>query len=673
MSESVREIRGVGEKTEKLLKKMNVETVDQLVHHYPRCYTTYPDPVDLSDVVTGKRCSVAARITSPVRLRAGGRVKVVTCLISDQTGSLFLRWFNMPYLRNTLHEGDWYVFTGVPLFKDGRLMMEQPEYRTAKQYRQVTDTFQPVYPLTAGLSNKTLQKAQREAFTRYEAEEYLPETVRQYYNLESENWSLKEIHFPTGGETLTEARRRIIFDEFFHFFAALELVKEQEHQALNCHIIEQKDEVLNFIKSLPYELTGAQKQTLMDIRKDMGGTMAMNRLVQGDVGSGKTIIAMIAMYAVVLNGYQAVMMAPTEVLAEQHFDNFQKMLGVLGIRIELLTGSVRVREKRRIKEACKFGEVDILIGTHALLEEDVEFPDLALAVTDEQHRFGVRQRDRLMKKGRDPHVLVMSATPIPRTLGIILYRDLDVSIMNEMPASRKPIKNAVIEKTSRPAAWSFIEKQVKEGHQAYVICPMIEENESLDVENVEEYTRMLSQSLPLSVRIRSLNGRMSAAEKNKIMEAFHNHEIDVLVSTTVIEVGIDVPNATIMLIENAERFGLSQLHQLRGRVGRGSAQSYCIFLSGSSAKEAMDRLSVIGHSNDGFEIANEDLKLRGPGEFFGTKQSGTMNFALGDIYSNADIMKEASEAVAFLKDTDFDFRTVYPEEMERGLDFAKDI
>ena len=670
---SVRNIKGIGEKTEKLLKKLNIETVEDLVHHYPRCYMAYPDPIDVSDMKTGQRCSVRCEIVSPVHLKAAGKLKICTCLGADKSGQIFFRWFNMPYLRNSLKQGQTYVFTGTPVYKNGRMMIEQPEYCIEEKYEKMMETYQPVYPLTAGLSNKTIQKAQSAVFEDFIAEEFLPETVRQYYDLTGEDQAIHEIHFPSGTEQLVEARKRIIFDEFFRFFSALELMKEKEHQALNHYVIQMDEGIREFIDQLPYELTGAQKKTLQDIRHDMAGTMAMNRLIQGDVGSGKTIVAMIALYAAVRNGYQGALMAPTEVLAEQHYDSFRKMLESRGVRIGLLTGSMKAAEKKQVKQLCESGELDIVIGTHAVIQDDVHFHNLALVVTDEQHRFGVKQRDAFMKKGMEPHVLVMSATPIPRTLGMILYRDLDVSIMNELPASRLPIKNCVVNQNYRMTAWDFIRKQVAEGHQAYVICPMIEESETMDLENVTAYASMLAQNLPPSICVQALNGKMSPAEKTETMEAFASNEIQVLVSTTVVEVGIDVPNATVMLIENAERFGLAQLHQLRGRVGRGKSQSYCIFISGSDQKEAMERLSVVGKSNDGFYIANEDLKLRGPGEFFGTKQSGTMNFALGDIYKNADIMKSAAEAVDYLKTTDYNFMKIHQYSLENDLNFARNL
>ena len=673
MSESVRQIKGIGEKTEKLLKRLHIETTEDLVHHYPRCYTSYPEPVEISEVRQGVRCSLYAQLASPVHLRAGGRRKVCTCLLADQTGQIFVRWFNMPYLRNTLNQGESYVFTGTPLYKEGRLMLEQPEYMSVSKYRKMMEHYQPVYPLTGGLSNKTLQKALHTVFETYRAEDYLPDSVRAYYNLTDEMEALREIHFPTTTSRLQEAKKRIIFDEFFRFFAALELVRDRGDHSLNHHVISWNQKVQSFIDQLPYQLTEGQRTALADIRQDFAATMTMNRLVQGDVGSGKTMVAMIAMYAAVTNGYQAVLMAPTEVLAQQHYENFRKTFAPYGIEVGLLMGSMKAAEKRESKARCASGDYQMIIGTHALIQSGVDYQNLALVITDEQHRFGVKQRDALMKKGQEPHVLVMSATPIPRTLGIILYRDLDVSIMEDMPACRLPIKNCVVGQNYRNRSWEFIKKEVAAGHQAYIICPMIEESESMEAENVEEYTKNIRLYMPPSLRIEALHGRMSAEEKNALMDSYAAGQIHILVSTTVIEVGIDVPNATVMLIENAERFGLAQLHQLRGRVGRGSAQSYCIFLSASDKKEAMDRLSIIGHSNNGFEIANEDLKQRGPGDFFGTRQSGTMSFALGDIYSNADILRMASEAVTHLKEDGYDFMKIQPYALDERMNYAQNI
>ena len=672
-SVSVREIKGIGEKTEKLLARLGIRTLDQLMHHYPRCYITYPDPIPVREIRTGIRCSVEAKVDSPIHMRAGRKTKICSCLIRDDSGSLFLRWFNMPYLRSSLAQGETYIFTGIPVFKDGRMMMEQPEIQTRQKYISQAETLQPIYPLTAGLTSKALRKAQKEAAAMIQIKDYLPDSVRAYYHLMEEGPALKEIHFPVRAESLDLARKRIIFDEFFRFFAALSMVRDREEKALNHYVISFDDRLDRFLASLPFALTQAQKRALEDIRQDFSGTTAMNRLIQGDVGSGKTVVAAAAIYMVVLAGYQAVLMAPTEVLASQHYETFRSFLGPCGIEPELLTGSTKASEKRRIRESCAAGHTGILIGTHAVIEKDVSFRNLALVVTDEQHRFGVRQRESLMKKGQDPHVLVMSATPIPRTLGIILYRDLDVTIIDQLPASRLPVKNSVVDQSYRPAAWRFLEKQVAAGHQAFVICPMIEENDKLELENVKAYAANLSAALPPSIHVEALTGPMPAGKKQEIMDRFIANQTQILVSTTVIEVGIDVPNATVMLIENADRFGLAQLHQLRGRVGRGSAQSYCIFLSSSDKEEARERLYIIGHSNNGFEIAEEDLKLRGPGDFFGTRQSGTMNFALGDIYSNADLMKMASEAVDYLREEGFDFSGEAGISLEEDLGFARSI
>ena len=669
---SVRDIKGIGEKTQKLLLKLHIETIEDLLHHYPRYYTTYPEPVSVSEIQLQQRCSILCELSSPVRLQTVRSRKICSCLAADPTGEVFLRWFNMPYLKHSLKMDEKYIFTGIPVFKNGRIMMEQPEINTLEKYMKLQATFQPIYPLTAGLSNKTLQKSIAAAEKMYEPEEFLPHNLREYYDLMEEKRALVEIHFPSEQETLGKARRRIIFDEFFRFFSALELVKEKENQVLNHYVIPMGQQTEAFVESLPFRLTNAQMKALRDIRNDLSGTMAMNRMIQGDVGSGKTVVAMTAMLAVVKAGCQTALMAPTEVLANQHYETFQKMLSRENIKVGLLTGSQKASEKREIKEKIRQGLLDVVIGTHALIQEDVVFHKLALVVTDEQHRFGVKQRDFLYKKGEEPHVLVMSATPIPRSLGLILYRDLDVSIIDEVPASRLPIKNCVIEQNARQTAWNFIRKEINKGHQAYIICPMIEGSEGMDAENVIQYSAMLSRYLP-GIRVESLNGKMSSDLKNEIMDRFGKGEIQILVSTTVIEVGIDVPNATVILIENAERFGLAQLHQLRGRVGRGKSQSYCIFISGSRQKEALERLSVVAKSNDGFYIAGEDLKIRGPGEFFGTKQSGTMHFALGDIYSNADILKEASEAVDHLKEAGYNFRKIHQYSLEEDLNFAKNL
>ena len=460
-------------------------------------------------------------------------------------------------------------------------------------------------------------------------------------------------HFPEDMERLLICRNRLVFDEFFRFLVEMHSLRNQTIKVLNHYPIEDWSAVRQYTDELPFELTQGQKDAIADIRSDMAGSTVMNRLIQGDVGSGKTAVAMMAILATVKNGYQAAFMVPTEVLAMQHYESLEKDLGKWGIRAALLCGSTRLSEKRRIYQMLADGEIDVVVGTHALIQDKVNYQKLALVITDEQHRFGVRQREKLSQKGEEPHVLVMSATPIPRTLAIIMYGDLDISVMKDMPAQRKPIKNCVVGTDYRPTAYKFIYQQIAQGHQVYIICPMVEASENVSAENVMDYQERIREYFPDSVRISYIHGKMTPDEKNTIMNQFANRQIDILISTTVIEVGINNPNATVMLIENAEKFGLAQLHQLRGRVGRGEAQSYCIMISGTDRKEAMDRLSILNASNDGFYIANEDLKLRGPGDFFGIRQSGDMLFHLGDIYNNADILKQANDAISYLESIEY--------------------
>ena len=646
----VREIKGIGEKTEKLLAKLDIETVDQLVHHYPRCYTTYPEPISISEIKTGQRCSIEAEIASPIHLKTVRKLKLCTGLIADVSGQLFVRWFNMPYLRNTLKQGEQWIFTGTPIYKDGRLMLEQPEYCKREKYLQLMETFQPIYPLTTGLSNKTVQKAQAAAFEMYREEEYLPETVRNYYDLEPVNTALREVHFPTGTEHLMEAKKRIIFVEFFRFFSALELVKDREEQALNHYIIPMEEPVKRFVENLPYPLTGAQKKVLNEIRQDFSDTMAMNRLLQGDVGSGKTIVAMTAMYAAVLAGYQAALMAPTEVLAEQHYQNFVKLLSPLGITVALLTGSTKKKKRDEIHAGLTDGSIHILIGTHAVIEDNVEFRCLGLVIIDEQHRFGVAQRARLWKKNfNPPHVLVMTATPIPRTLAMTVYGDLDVSVIDELPPGRKPIQTILRYENNREWVNRLIGHELSIGRQAYIVYPLIQENEKLELKALEEGFEYIRNTFR-SYKVSFVHGKMKPAEKDCQMQLFASKQTQILVATTVIEVGVNVPNASVMVIENAERFGLSQLHQLRGRVGRGADQSYCILMTKPNiAKETRQRLEIMTETTDGFRIAEADMQLRGPGDIEGTMQSGiAFNLRIANLGSDGQILniaREAAEAV----------------------------
>ncbi len=667
-------LKGIGEKTYNGFKKLGVETVDSLITMYPRYYLTYEDPVLLSELTAGERAAVQVRITSDVNIRYVRGLKIVSCLGRDSSGTMTFTWFNMPYLKKQIHRGEDYIFVGTPVFKNGRLMMEHPEIFKEEDYSAKQQTLQPVYPLTSGITNKTVSKAvmQTEEYIKG-IREYLPEQILKKYRPMDYSEAIWNVHFPRDKQTLVEAKKRLIFDEFFIFMAGMNLMKQEHREEKNRYPIPVCGEADRLIQSLPYELTGAQKRALLEMQKDLMGEKVMNRLVQGDVGSGKTILSEIHLLMCANAEYQGVLMAPTEVLASQHYETFQELLGPFGVSAALLTGSVKAKEKREIYQGIKNHEYDIVIGTHALIQDAVEYDRLALVITDEQHRFGVRQREILSKKGKEPHVLVMSATPIPRTLAIIMYGDLDVSVIDELPKNRLPIKNCVVNQSYRPNAYRFMEKQVAEGRQIYIICPMVEESEAMEGENVIQYANMLREQFPPSIQIGVLHGKMKPKDKQKIMDEFSERSIQILVSTTVIEVGVNVPNATVMMVENAERFGLTQLHQLRGRVGRGEHQSYCIFMSGVKKKETMERLEVLNKSNDGFYIANQDLKLRGPGDFFGVRQSGMMDFVLADIYTNADLLKQASDAVHQLCEEEFDFSTLKNSRLEKQISLANRI
>lgn len=645
----VNRIKGVGEKTAALFGKINVYTIDDLIRHYPRDYETYDAPVSIRETSPGNVQAVYGQITAIPNVKKVRNLSILNAILKDDNGdSIQLTFFNMPFLKKVLKPGGFYLFRGLVQQRGTHKFMEQPRMFTWDEYRQKSGRLLPRYALTKGLTNQTVQKSVAQALEYYPPEkEYLPQVILQKYPMLSHREAVYALHFPESREELLTARNRMVFEEFFSFLLVLRKNKELAAKTENHFPMYETADTVRFLEQLPFPLTKAQKKVWGELREDMGSPYAMNRLIQGDVGSGKTILAVLALLMCAANGYQGAMMAPTEVLAVQHFETISSYVKKYGIafRPVLLTGSMTAKEKREAYAKIASGEANLIIGTHALIQEKVEYSSLALVVTDEQHRFGVRQRETLAAKGSEPHVLVMSATPIPRTLAIILYGDLKVSVIDELPANRLPIKNCVVGTSYRPKAYKFIAKEVAAGRQAYVICPMVEEGESEDLENVVDYTEKLRAVLPPSVQVAYLHGKMRPADKNRIMEEFAAKEIDVLVSTTVIEVGINVPNATVMMVENAERFGLAQLHQLRGRVGRGEFQSYCIFISTSEAKETMERLQILNHSNDGFHIASEDLKLRGPGDIFGIRQSGEFAFVLGDIYTDANILKEASDAV----------------------------
>ena len=645
--DSIRTIRGIGEKTEKLLGKLGIFTVGDFLRYYPRDYDEYQEPVAVSQALPGEKNAVFARLSGKVGVKNTGRLTVITASAREGEQTLWFTWYNMPFLRSTLRPGGMYIFRGMVVEKRGRRIMEHPEIFSREQYEERLHVLYPIYSLTKGLTNKFMAKTMKQILDEREmTQEYLPEEYRTHYHLAEYNYALTHIHFPENRKDMMEGRKRLVFDEFLLFILSVRMMKEKNQNRKNTFHLKPVWETENIIENLPYDLTNAQKRVWNEIETNMTGEHLMSRLVQGDVGSGKTIIAFLAMILAAANGCQAALMAPTEVLARQHYEGMCQLLGEQGLSYPavLLTGSTKGKEKKEIYRQIREGEAKLIIGTHALIQEKVFYQDLALVITDEQHRFGVNQREDLSQKGGNPHVLVMSATPIPRTLGIILYGDLDISVMDELPARRLPIKNCVVDTSYRPKAYKFIENQVLQGRQVYVICPMVEESEGLEAENVLDYSQMLSRTLPSQIKVAYLHGRMKAAEKNKIMEAFAENEIQVLVSTTVIEVGVNVPNATVMMVENAERFGLAQLHQLRGRVGRGAYQSYCIFVYGGDDEETRKRLEILVKSNDGFFIAGEDLRLRGPGDLLGIRQSGMLEFRLGDIFQDADILKKASEA-----------------------------
>ena len=645
LTDSISVVKGIGEKTEKGLNKLGIYTVQDMLEHYPRAYDIYGRLMNINEIEEGEMALFVGYMYMNIETKKVRHLTIASCRVKDATGSIGLTWFNMPYIKNTLKAGSYYIFRGKASRKNGMLVIEQPKILSKEEYYNKKDVLQPIYPLTNGVTNNLLSKTVKAILDDIDLTgDFLPSNIRKENDLVDYRFAVKQIHFPKDKEEMLRARKRIVFNEFFLFTLALTYMKEEKSKKIRKTPYDRGEITDALIESLPYELTNAQKRAWNEIMKDMCDGVIMNRLVQGDVGSGKTVLAALALAMNAENGYQGTLMVPTEVLAKQHFESLSKLYEPFNITCILLTGSMTAKEKRLAYEKIKNKEAMVVIGTHALIQEKVEYADLGLVITDEQHRFGVKQREVLSTKSENPHVLVMSATPIPRTLAIILYGDLDISIVDELPANRLPIKNCVVNTDYHSTAYRFIENQVQEGRQAYIICPMVEESETMEAENVIEYTQKVREALPPFIRTEYLHGKMKAKEKNDIMEQFAKNEIQVLVSTTVIEVGVNVPNATVMMIENAERFGLAQLHQLRGRVGRGDHQSYCILVSGSRSKETKKRLEILNTSNDGFYIAGEDLKLRGPGDLFGIRQSGEMEFKLGAIYNDAKVLKAANEA-----------------------------
>jgi len=649
LDDSIRTLKGIGEKTEKLFAKVGVTTCRQLLMFYPREYDQMAVPVTVSEVTEGGKTAVVARIVQNASVRTFGRNSITMLLLREGAYTLQLNWFHMPYLKTMLKPGMTFVFRGPVIRKNNRLVMEHPEIYPVEKYREAEGKILPIYSLTAGLTNNMVRKSVGQVLDLgILLPDPIPEEIRQMAGLCEINYALHQIHFPESGEALRQARDRLSFDEFFFFILGVSFSRKSREERKNSRPMQAGWETEDVIGSLPYHLTKSQLDVWTEMERDLTGDKLMMRMVQGDVGSGKTILAFLCMILTAGNGYQSALMAPTEVLAEQHYHSLAELLRNNNLLDKyapvLLTGSLTAKQKRETYEKIRSGSTLMIVGTHALIQEAVEYRDLALVITDEQHRFGVNQRMALAGGERAPHLLVMSATPIPRTLAMILYGDLDISLMKEKPRRRLPVKNAVVNTSYEKAAFDFIRDQVQAGHQAYVICPMVEPNEDVPCQNVKDYTRKLKDIFEPDISVGMLHGKMKGKEKQDIMRRFSEGQIQVLVSTTVVEVGVDVPNATVMLIVNAERFGLAQLHQLRGRVGRGSAQSYCMFMQGDGREEIRKRLQILKESNDGFYIAEEDLKLRGPGDLLGVRQSGEALFEIADIYRDSDILKKAKEA-----------------------------
>ena len=655
LSDPITVLSGVGPARAKSFEKLGITTIGDLLSWYPRDYEDRRTTVTIQSAEPGTSVCIPAMVASQprlARLRAGLELLKVKAV--DDTGVLELTFFNQGYLKNSLSVGKTYVFYGKVEQSGGRKSMTNPVFEREDAAGQITGAIVPIYPLTAGISNKQLSGSVRRALAQGVRfpEDPLPEKIRRLYGLMDAEVACRWIHCPSDMEQVEAARRRLIFEELFFLSVGLCRLKSRRSTSAAPKIT---GDLSEYLKLLPFPLTGAQRRAAQECAADLARGIPMNRLVQGDVGSGKTVVAAAAVYLTALSGYQSAFMAPTEILAEQHYRTLSTLLEPAHIRVALLTGSTRAKEKRDILERLQLGMIDLLIGTHALITDAVEFRRLGLVITDEQHRFGVRQRAALASKSQDwhPHVLVMSATPIPRTLALLIYGDLDVSIIDELPPGRQPVDTFRVHSDKRQRMYGFVRKQVEEGHQVYIVCPAVEEAApdtpweapgGLELKSVTEYCRELQTKIFPDLRVDFVHGKMKPAEKERVMASFAAGNLDILVATTVIEVGVDVPNANLMIVENAERFGLSQLHQLRGRVGRGSAKSYCVLVSDASNEEAVQRLKVLCSSNDGFKISEEDLKLRGPGDFFGARQHGLPQLKVADLAGDTRVLKDAQEA-----------------------------
>lgn len=653
LNQSVQYIKGVGPARAELLNKLGIFTLNDIITYFPRTYEDRSNFKKIGELINGETATfkgvVASRI-SETRIRKG--MTIYKLIVRDESGSVMLTWFNQAYLKNAFTIGKEYAFYGKVIGGLGRIEVQNPVFEDATNAKN-TGKIIPIYPLTHGITQNVIRSAIENAIKLLEngLEETLPNSIIKKYNLCELNKAINDIHFPKVLDDFEVARYRIAFEELFSLQLGLLQLKEKLNKDVRGIAFDKSVDMTLLTSTFPYELTNAQKKVWNEISRDMESENSMNRLVQGDVGSGKTVVAMMAMYKAVKNGYQAAMMAPTAILARQHYNNISASLEQFGIRCALFTSELTKKQKEVLIEKLKNNEIDIAIGTHALLEENVEFNNLGLVITDEQHRFGVRQRGILSSKGNKVDTLVMTATPIPRTLAIILYGDLDISIIDELPPGRQKIDTYAVKKDMEQRVNNFVKKEVGSGRQAYIICPLVEESETIDLKSVTEQFEYYKEVFK-GYNVGILHGKMKNKEKTEIMDKFKNNEISILISTTVVEVGVDVPNATLMVIENAERFGLAQLHQLRGRVGRGKYKSYCILKYEGKSEVVKQRMQIMQQSNDGFVISEKDLELRGPGDFFGTMQHGVPEFKVANLYTDIKIMKSAQEAVKEILEDD---------------------